>query len=192
MTVADVGLGQAGDDARGNAHGQIAFVQHRGQAAAVQSPASVLAGLRIVYGVGSAGRVTVLAVVAYLVVDVGQNTFNGSQFIARHGHTVEPEIFSDPQEIGVVGLCIDGVGPVVGLLRPAVFRCVLQHIKIVRGFFQTCQGRLQFFRLENVLQILVLSDFPETDFQFAAVQHFVQTGDSFLFFPCLACRQAML
>ena len=82
VAVGNVCLWHAGDDARRDAHRQVALVQHRSQPTAVQSAAAVLAGFGIVDGVVSACRVAVLSVVAYFVVDIGQDTFDGSHFVA--------------------------------------------------------------------------------------------------------------
>ena len=142
VAIVDVRLWHAGDDARRNTHRQVTLVQHRSQSAAVQTSAAVLAGLSKVDGVVSTLRITVLPVVAYLVVDIGQDAFDGAQFVARHGHAVQPEIVTDALQVGLVGLRIDNPGQAVYRLRAGVFRRILQNIKIIGGFFQTLQGGL--------------------------------------------------
>ena len=113
VAVVDIRLRHTGNDTRRNAHRQVALVQYRSQPAAVQAPAAVLAGFSKIDRVVSTLRVAVLSVVTYLVVNISQDTFDGNQFIARHGYTVQLEIVTDTLQVGVISLRIDNLGQTV-------------------------------------------------------------------------------
>lgn len=78
VAVVDIRLRHTGNDARRNAHRQVALVQYRSQPAAVQAPAAVLAGFSKIDRVILTLRIAVLPVVTYLVVDISQDMFDSS------------------------------------------------------------------------------------------------------------------